>query len=115
MNGIFKTDVRAHIVSTDFIIVPISAKDILTVHLRSLFQLGFAMDAAERQAVHALRDDLYEHVGITDRILRHLLTQGKINKTEKYELSVSLIVLLLHVLNIISLVKSWYCRSCDFI
>lgn len=48
------------------------------------------MDSPEKQALHNLRQDLQSHMVITDRILRHLLQQNKINKSEKHDLSVSI-------------------------
>nr|XP_011428263.2 uncharacterized protein LOC105328918 [Crassostrea gigas]XP_034312356.1 uncharacterized protein LOC105328918 [Crassostrea gigas] len=46
------------------------------------------MDSPEKQALHNLRQDLQSHMVITDRILRHLLQQNKINKSEKHDLSI---------------------------
>lgn len=50
------------------------------------------MDSPEKQALHNLRQDLQSHMVITDRILRHLLQQNKINKSEKHDLSVSIML-----------------------
>lgn len=50
------------------------------------------MDSPEKQALHNLRQALQSHMVITDRILRHLLQQNKINKSEKHDLSVSIML-----------------------
>jgi hypothetical protein len=67
------------------------------IYLLSNFSTGYSrkkhkMDPAERQALHNVKEELQNCAVITDKMLVHLLQNQKITKAEKYELSVSIIL-----------------------